>query len=249
MVVRGGSSTGKTRAAWEAIARGSFASWQLDYPRDPAALKERLDAGIPARTVLWLGELRQYTDSDGGGQVLGRLADLLDGDDRLLITTMWPEQWEAYREAARPGQPPSPAGTAGRLLAHLPELTDPGQARVDPSRGGVIDVPAGFTPAELQAAASTGESLLAEAAAAAAAAGQGGRVTQYLAGVPALLDRYNAPGGDPYGQAVITAAMDASRFGHAGPLSAAFLLDASVGYLTDSQRTVGVAAWRERALK
>lgn len=249
VVVRGGSSTGKTRAAWEALVRGQFASWRLDYPRDPAALAERLAAGVPPRTVLWLGELRQYTDADGGGRVLGRLADLLDGEERLLITTMWPEQWEAYREAARPEKPPSPAGTAGRLLAQLPELAGPEQARVDPSRGGVIDVPAGFTPAELEAAAHTGEPLLAEAAATAAAAGQDGRVTQYLAGAPALLDRYNATGGDPYGQAVITAAMDASRFGHAGPLSATFLQDAAVGYLTDLQRTLDVAAWRDHALK
>ena len=122
VVVRGGSSTGKTRGAWEAIVRGQFASWQLDYPRDPAALKERLDAGVPPRTVLWLGELRQYTDSDGGGQVLGRLADLLDSENRLLITTMWPEQWEAYREAARPDKPPSPAGTVGWLLHSCPSL-------------------------------------------------------------------------------------------------------------------------------
>jgi hypothetical protein len=213
VVVRGGSSTGKTRAAWEALVRGPFEGWQLDYPRDPAALKERLDVGVPPRTVLWLGELRQYTDSDDGGQVLGRLADLLDGEGRLLITTMWPEQWETYREAARPDRPPGPAGTAGRLLAQLPELTDPEQTLVDPSRGGVIDVPSEFTAAELQAAASTGVSLLAEAATAAAASGQPGRVAQYLAGVPALLDRYNGTGGDPYGQACSCARSRGSRSG------------------------------------
>jgi hypothetical protein len=78
VVVRGGSSTGKTRAAYEAVA-ARLADWQLDYPLNVAALKERLDAGIPARTVLWLGELRQYADADGGPAVLGRLADLLDG--------------------------------------------------------------------------------------------------------------------------------------------------------------------------
>ena len=78
VVVRGGSSTGKTRAAYEAVA-DRLADWQLDYPLDPGALAARLDAGIPARTVLWLGELRQYADADGGPAVLGRLADLLDG--------------------------------------------------------------------------------------------------------------------------------------------------------------------------
>ena len=93
VVVRGGSSTGKTRAAYEAVA-DRLAGWRLDYPLNPAALKERLDAGIPARTVLWLGELRQYADADGGAEVLGRLADLIVGEGRLLITTVWPEPGE-----------------------------------------------------------------------------------------------------------------------------------------------------------
>ena len=86
------------------------------------------------------------------------------------------------------------------------------------------------------------------AAAAAAGAGQDGQVTQYLAGVPDLLDRYAGPGGDPYGQAVITAAMDATRLGHASPLPAALLQEAAVGYLTGPQRTKDIASWRDTAL-
>ena len=187
VVVRGGSSTGKTRAAYEAVA-DRLADWQLDYPLDPGALAARLEAGIPARTVLWLGELRQYADADGGAAVLGRLADLLEGEGHLVITTMWPEQWTAYIAAARAGPGAAdPAGTAGRLLERLPELTGSDPAGIDPARGGVIDVPARFTAAELAAAARTGDPVLAEAAAAAAGAGQDGQVTQYLAGVPDLL--------------------------------------------------------------
>jgi hypothetical protein len=91
----------------------------------------------------------------------------------------------------------------------------------------VIDVPAEFTPADLQAAAGTSDPVLANAAAAAASAGQDGRLTQYLAGVPDLLKRYAGPGGDPYGQAVITAAMDAVRLGHASPLPVALLQEAA----------------------
>ena len=110
VVIRGGSSTGKTRAAYEAVA-ARLADWQLDYPRDIAALKERLDAGIPARTVLWLDELRQYADADEGPAVLGRLADLLGGEGHLVITTMWPEHWTTYTAAARAG--PGPATRPG----------------------------------------------------------------------------------------------------------------------------------------
>ena len=131
----------------------------------------------------------------------------------------------------------------------MPQLAGLDPAQVDPARGGVIDVSAEFTRAELESAARTGSPALAEAAAAATAAEQAGRLTQYLAGVPALLDRYSGTGGDPYGQAVITAAMDASRLGHTGLLSEAFLLEAAVGYLTDSQRTLAIAAWRSSALE
>ena len=250
VVVRGGSSTGKSRAAYEAVA-DQLAGWRLDYPLNPAALKERLDAGIPARTVLWLGELRQYADADGGAEVLGRLADLIQGEGRLLITTVWPEQWNAYTAAARPGLktgPADPAGTAGRLLEPLPELTGRDPAAIDPVRGGVIDVPPQFTAADLEAVARTGDPVLAKTAAAAASAGHDEQVTQYLAGVPDLLDRYEGSGGDPYGQAVITAAMDAVRLGHASPLPAALIQEAAVGYLTGPQRTTSIESWRDTAL-
>jgi uncharacterized protein YidB (DUF937 family) len=247
VVVRGGSSTGKTRAAWEAVA-ARLADWRLDYPRDPAALHERLEGEIPARTVLWLGELRQYADTDDGAKVLGRLADLLQGKHHLLITTVWPEHWDTYIRAARPGPGPSdPADIAGRLLEALPELTGRPPAGIDPARGGVIDVPSEFTAADLEAAASANDPVLAETAAAAAAAGKAGQLTQYLAGVPDLLRRYDGPG-DPYGQAIIKAAMDATRLGHANLLPAALLQEAAVGYLDNSQRTKDIAAWRDGAL-
>ena len=108
--------------------------------------------------MLWLGELRQYADADGGAKVLGRLADLLQAEHHLLITTVWPEHWDTYTAAARAGSGPAdPAGTAGRLLEVLPELTGRQPAGIDPSRGGVIDVPPEFTGADLAAAASASE--------------------------------------------------------------------------------------------
>ena len=248
VVLRGGSSTGKSRAAYEAVV-GRLADWQLDYPLNAAALAVRLEAGIPARTVLWLGELRQYADDAGGAAVVGRLADLLLGEGHLVVTTVWREQWTAYTAAAKARSGPAdPAGAAGRLLERLPELTGTAPAQVDPARGGVIDVPPEFTGDDLDAAAATSDPVLADAVAAAAAAGQDGQVAQYLAGVPDLRDRYASDGGDPYGQAVITAAMDAARLGHASPLPAALIQEAAVGYLTGAQRTKPIATWRGTAL-
>ena len=116
VVVRGGSSTGKSRAAWEAVA-AQLADWKLDYPLNPAALKERLDAGIAAQTVLWLGELRQYADTDDGAKVLGRLADLLQDEGYLIVTTLWPEQWDAYIDAARARPGPAEFSACSQTLS------------------------------------------------------------------------------------------------------------------------------------
>src|SRR5882757_8213142 len=72
IVVRGEACTGKSRAAYEAVA-ARLGDWSLEYPPTAAALAARLAAGIPAWTVLWLGELRQYADADGGGAALSGL--------------------------------------------------------------------------------------------------------------------------------------------------------------------------------
>jgi hypothetical protein len=228
VVVRGEPGTGTSRAAWEAVA-GVLADWPLEYPRTAAALAERLRAGIPARTVLWLGELGRYADADDGAAALGRLRGLLDEDGYLVVATIWPWQWDAYIAAVGAGRGAGdPAWLAGRMLARLDDLLLCDPASSANYGGGFVDVPARFSAAELAQAAGSSDPAL---AAAAAAAGPDGQVIQYLAGIPGLLRRYAGPGGDPDGRAVLTAAMDATRFGHAGPLPATLLEQAAVGYL------------------
>ena len=229
VVVRGEPGTGTTRATWEAVAE-LLPEWPLEYPRTAAALAARLEAGVPAGTVLWLGELGRYADADGGAAALDRLADLFDEDGYLVVTTVWPWQWDAYLAAVGAGRGAGdPAWLAGRMLARLDELSLYDPSSISPDYGGgFLDVPARFTAAELAEAAGSGDPVL---AAAAAAAGPDGQVTQYLAGVPRLLGRYADPGGDPRGRAILTAAMDAARLGHAGPLPAGLLEQATAGCL------------------
>ena len=230
-------------------SRTGFRAATAALPLNVAALKERLDAGIPARTVLWLGELRQYADADGGPAVLGRLADLLDGEaawlSRLCGTSSGPPI--PPRPVLGPGAA-DPAGTIGRLLERLPGLTGRDLFRIDPAHGAVIDIPDRFTTGEMEAGAATGDPALGAAAAAAATARQSGQVTQYLAGVPDLLDRWLKPDGDPYGQAIITAAVDATRAGSQSPLPAGLVQDAAVGDPTAEKRTEDFATWRDTAL-
>jgi uncharacterized protein YidB (DUF937 family) len=228
VVVRGEPGTGTSRAAWEAVA-DVLAEWPLEYPRTAAALAARLRAGIPAGTVLWLGELGRYADADDGAAALGRLRGLLDEDGYLVVATIWPWQWDAYVAAVGAGRGAGdPAWLAGRMLARLDDLSLHDPASSASYGGGFVDVPARFTAAELAGAAGSGDPVL---AAAAAAAGPDRQVTQYLAGIPGLLRRSVGPGGDPHGRAVLTAAMDATRFGHAGALRATLLEQAAVGYL------------------
>jgi DNA-binding transcriptional ArsR family regulator len=229
VVIRGEALSGKSRAAYEAVT-DLLADWPLEYLPTAAALAARLEAGIPPPAVVWLGELRHHADADGGAAVLDRLDDLLEDDGYLVIATIWPGYWDSYTAAAAAGLGAGePAAVVGRLLAPLDKLAEYNPADHDPAYGGFVDVPPRFTPAEVSAAADAGDPVL---AAAAAAAGPDGEVTQYLAGARDLLARYDAPGADSYGWAVITAAMDATRLGHASPLPATLLRDAAAGYTT-----------------
>ncbi|MEU6071254.1 hypothetical protein ABZ864_44160 [Streptomyces sp. NPDC047082] len=73
-----------------------------------------------------------------------------------------------------------------------------------------------------------------------------GQVTQYLAGVPALIERYRtAP---PAAKALIEAATDARRLGHGPALPLALLEAAAEGYLTDTQWDLLEDDWLEQAL-
>ena len=234
VVIRGDALTGTSRTVYEAVT-DVLADWTLAHPPTVAALAARLAAGIPERTVLWLGELRHFADADGGAAVLDRLDNVLTDDGRVIaIATIWPGYWDSYTAAAAAGLGAAdPAAAAGRLLAGLDVLAEYDLTSHDPAYGGVVDVPDRFTTEEMTAAAETGDPAL---AAAVAAAGPDGQVIQHLAGARNLLARYDGPGADPYGRAIITAAMDATRLGHAGPLPAALLRDAAAGYLAGPDR-------------
>lgn len=259
VVLRGASSTGKTRAAYEAV-RECLPEWVLDYPRTVAILAKRLQEGFAPRTVVWLDELRHFTSPDA--QVLAELADALTMSDQVVvIAALWPTDWAAFTRDSGPmyGSPfdddEQPARARADsllglkpLLKALPELSQ-SQDAFDPAFGGIIDVPERFTEPEIASALQQGDSAVVTAISAAEAGGAPGMVTQYLAGVPDLEEHYAGPGADPYGQAAITAAMDAARFGHAGPIPEGLLHEAVIGYLDDPLRTVRQELWWAGSLR
>jgi hypothetical protein len=233
-ILVGGSSTGKTRACWEALGllRDLPGPWQLWHPIDPsrpeAALRELPLIG--PRTVVWLNETQFYLEVSDGGvgeRVAAGLRELLRDPGRapvLVLATLWPQFWDTL--TARP-----PAGE-----------TDPHAQARELLSGWNISVPGAFTQAQVQQISRARDPRLALAAAAA----QDGQVIQFLAGAPELLARYDyAP---PAAKALISAAIDARRLGMGVALPLGFLEAAALGYLTESEWDKLGDDWLEQAL-
>ncbi|WP_435611221.1 hypothetical protein [Streptomyces sp. C10-9-1] len=227
-VLVGGSSTGKTRALWEAV--GALPdSWRLWHPLTPtapeAALAELSD--IAPKTVVWLNEAQDYLGPDPlGERVAAGLRELLHDPSRapvLVLGTLWPGHWDTLTIRATPDR----HANARELLG-----------------GHKIDVPDAFTPADLAAldAADGADPRLVEAAQRADDA----QVAQYLAGAPVLLERYKAARGATL--ALIHAAMDARRLGAGLRIPLDWLADAAPGYLTDTEYHALDDDWLSEAL-
>ncbi|GAA4102433.1 hypothetical protein [Nonomuraea soli] len=230
----GGSSTGKTRACWQALGllRDRPEPWRVWHPIDPSrpgAAVTQLRRVVPY-TVVWLNEAQFYLAPDQiGEQVAAGLRELLRDTGRgpvLVLATLWPQYWNTL--TTRPGdEAPDPHAQARELLT-----------------GHMIAVPDSFTGADLQALPNPGQVDIRLAQAVERAAD--GQITQYLAGAPILLDRYaQAP---PATKALITAAMDARRLGAGPHLPLALLSEAAPGYLTDTQWEQTANTWLQQAL-
>ena len=232
-VLVGGSSTGKTRACWEALRplRDRPEQWRIWHPIDPtrpdAALREL--PLLDPRTVVWLNEAQFYLDvaaDELGERIAAGLREALRDPGRapvLVLATLWPEHWATL--TARPPAGGDPHAQARELLA-----------------GRDITVPAAFTAGQLLRLPASGDTRLALAAGAA----EDGQVIQFLAGASELIARYrNAP---PAAGALISAAMDARRMGMGIALPLVFLEVAAPGYLTDTEWDGLGEDWLEQAL-
>ncbi len=233
VVLVGSSSTGKTRACWEAVQPLADAGWRLWHPFDPTRAAAALGDlhRVAPRTVVWLNEAQHYLgDREAGERIAAALHSLLTTAERapmLVLGTLWPEY------AARYTALPSPGGTDS--YSRVRELLS----------GRTLTVPDAFNAQALAATvalARGGDRLLADALTRARASG---RVAQELAGAPELLKRYEQA--TPAARAVLEAAMDARRLGVGLHLPQAFLTDAAADYLTDTDYDQLAKDWAEQA--
>ncbi|MEU3430544.1 hypothetical protein [Streptomyces gardneri] len=231
-VLVGASSTGKTRACWEAIQVLAADGWELWHPFDPTRGEAAL-AGLAAvgpKTVVWLNETQLYlADEHAGERIAAALRSLLGDTDRapvLVLGTLWPEHWDRLTSPTGP-RLDHPHAQARQLLA-----------------GRHLRVPEAFTAQDIIVA---GEAAVTDQRLALALQGSAdGRIAQFLAGAPAIMERYSHL--QPGARAVLHAAMDARRLGCGTALPVRFLEDAAPGYLSPSSLDALDDDWFEEAL-
>ncbi|MHA6764037.1 tetratricopeptide repeat protein [Streptacidiphilus sp. PAMC 29251] len=235
VVLVGSSSTGKTRACWEAVQplAGAGKGWRLWHPYDPTRADAALaDLGrVRPNTVVWLNEAQHYLGDPRHGELIAAALHRLLTDPGcgpvLVLGTLWNNYATEYTELPTPGTPDAHSRVR-ELLA-----------------GRTLTVPDTFDAAALSIAedkAAAGDRLLAQALQRARAHG---RVTQDLAGAPELMRRYEQ--GTPAVRALLEAAMDARRLGVGPYLPQPFLTDAAADYLTDHDFAQLTDDWAEIA--
>lgn len=235
LVLVGSSSTGKTRACWEAVQPLAARGWRLWHPYEPTRAQAALAdlEHVAPRTVVWLNEAQHYLgDPQAGERIAAALHTLLTHSARgpvLILGTLWSEYADQYAALPAVGSP-DPHSRVRELLT-----------------GRTLTVPDAFTREALSAAtalARRGDRLLTDALTRAHAHG---RLAQDLAGAPELLRRFEH--GSPAVRAVLEAAMDARRLGVGLHLPQAFLTDAAADYFAGHDWDQLAEGWAEAALE
>ncbi|MGW6565438.1 hypothetical protein [Streptomyces sp. NPDC054975] len=220
VVLTGDSSTGKTRALFDALYRLAPAR-PLWRPAHAAALADLLEAGeIAPGSVLWLNEAQRFLYGDRSEAAAAALRELLMTRNGVTaVGTLWTlPYWE---DLTRPAVEADPRSQVRALL----------EAPVTHR----VPVPADLTSAELsqweRLAASSGDPRMARAV---RAGTTDGRVVQHLSGGPRLLAAYRMGPGAHFTHAehaLVTAAVVARQLGHYPPLSEELLTHAADGAL------------------
>ncbi|MBV9383062.1 MAG: sel1 repeat family protein, partial [Streptosporangiaceae bacterium] len=228
-VLVGGSSTGKTRSMYEAVT-AILPAWPVLVPASARELQDWVaQEAIDAGTMLWLDEAQRYLPAAAAA-----LVTLLERTRPLaVIGGMWPGYWDPLDSSPGPGGQGEVPYVSARILIEpyrpcirVPERLDAGQ--VNMMRDLACRDP------RLRAAV--------------AAAETDGAVIQHLTGGPALVARYDEGAFTALEMAVITAALDARRLGHATAIPAAFLAEAAAATLDSTQRVTADLNWIDDVL-
>lgn len=226
LVVVGASSVGKTRMLYETAAV-ELGGWPVVAPglgdgQAINALAECLDE-MDGPVVLWLDELHRFVPGPWltpdsiptTVRVIGRL--LAATHAVVILGSMWPEHLNALT-VTRPGangKPEPEHPEAADLLRHAEVVT------LETFNATENDAALRLSSRDPRLAVAIDDPQFG--------------VTQALAGVPALMQRYQAATEEE--KALLHAAIDAQRLGVPPPLRSELLADAARGYLTGVRPT------------
>ncbi|CAM5730700.1 hypothetical protein GCM10010390_05030 [Streptomyces mordarskii] len=201
MVLVGSSSTGKTRACWEAIQPLAEEGWMLWDPFALVDVDEVINqlGHVGPRTVVWLDETQDYMGTaETGERVAAALHAVLTDSRRtpvLVLGTLWEGDAETY------------------LLPRMPAQRDARRRVRQLLEGRTVAVSPTFSAKEVKAAEDTGDKRMREAvmrtASDKASSLDGLPIVQFLAGAPELVRCYLQA--SPSVRSVLEVAMDAFR--------------------------------------
>lgn len=230
--VVGGSSTGKTRALYEAVSV-VLPNWPLLRPASGQSLLDMLERGIPPSCVVWLDDIQNFLDDpQHGGRVARYLFELITTPNVapfVVLATAWPEVITRMSENINSNKS---FGESNEIAAieNLLRCSKVVHAEEDFSSA---------QPEHLQAA-SIADVRMKEALGSSGGIGAG--LTQTLAGGGLLLDRLNgkasatAPAFTPAAIAVLTSAMELRRIGIPNPIPAWAIVESAHEYLPPNAR-------------
>ena len=232
-VLVGSSSTGKTRACWEAIQPLADDGWRLWHAFDPNRAEAVLAniERVGPKTVLWLNDAQHYFSAGNGlgERVAAAVSTLLTDPKRapvLILATLWKQHVDQYTTGVH-----TPDDSHAQVRALIAKRR--------------IYVPDRFDEAALAEAQDLAEAGDEQLAASLLRTGDG-RLAQDLAGGPELLHRYHVA--QPAARTVLQAAMDARRLGIGLRLPLGFLQQAAEDYLTDFEYDALSEDWFAQAL-
>jgi len=238
VVLTGESSTGKTRALYEAVlTHPRLREWPLWYPRTADELLKLAQPGrLDDEAILWLNETHNHLSGPTGDVAAAALWSLLDGSyggSTVVLGTLWPQFWGEFVTTPSSAQRDDHANARALLQ----------------QRARRIRVAERFDEDDVRAARSPGTADP-RLSAALSASGRGRQVIQTMAGGPGLVERLEYPddAADRFASAIVTAAIDARRLGRLRPVSRELLAEAAAGYLEDQDRVGTPENWFELGL-
>ncbi|GIJ29814.1 hypothetical protein Vqi01_49760 [Micromonospora qiuiae] len=227
VVVIGDSSAGKSRSLYEAC-RHVLDGWQILLAEDAAAVREAMEASSEP-TLVWLDDTPIPRFLVPGGLTAGDISAWTKArggtGPNIVVHVLWPDAYQKIdasptSSVLEPGPTPDPWRPARECLRL--------------ATGPRIEVSNSFTDLEARRAADLA-SATADRRLAAALHDDHYGLTQHLAGAPQVLQHWKlGQVSQPYGAAMLTAAIDLANLG-VQVLSSGLLAAAMTSYLTDEQ--------------